>query len=275
MLLQLAEAERELGDLREGRRGAVAVGAVSGPAFDFMPAAVLRVREIAPEIELSVKIDSSNVLARDLLGGRLDFLLARVPDDLDADDFDAFAIGVEEARLVVRRGHPLLARAPARLADLAGCEWVMQPRGTPLRRALDSLFLAANLPPPRRLVATTSLTMTMMTVAQVRRDRGAQPRGRALRLRRSGAGGADLAGDRLSAGRAALQPHLGAQAAAVAGGAHGLRGDPRPGGGERRTARAALSSPRQRFTTDDGDGLTIVAGEREGAACRRARTTSS
>jgi molybdate transport repressor ModE-like protein len=166
LLQQLAEAERELGDLRHGRRGAVSVGAVSGPAFDLMPAAVLRVREIAPEIELAVKIDSSNVMARDLVGGELDFMLARVPDEFDADDFDAYAIGVEEARLVVRRGHPLLARAPARLADLAGFDWVMQPRGTPLRRALDGLFLAANLPPPRRLVATTSLTMTMMTVAR-------------------------------------------------------------------------------------------------------------
>ena len=59
-------------------------------------------------------------------------MLARVPDEFDADEFDAYAIGVEEARLVVRRGHPLLARAPARLADLAGFDWVMQPRGTPL-----------------------------------------------------------------------------------------------------------------------------------------------
>ncbi len=166
VLLQLAEAERELSDLKEGRRGLVSVGAVSGPAFDLMPAAVLRVREMAPEIELSVKIDSSNVMARDLLAGRLDFMLARVPEDLDADEFDAFAIGVEEARLVVRRRHPLLALGPARLGDLAAAQWVMQPRGTPLRRALDGLFLAANLPPPRRLLATTSLTMTMMTVAR-------------------------------------------------------------------------------------------------------------
>jgi DNA-binding transcriptional LysR family regulator len=166
LLLQLAEAERELADIRQGRRGAVSVGAVSGPAFDFMPAAVLRVREAAPEIELSVKIDSSNVMARDLIGGQLDFMLARVPDEFDADDFDAYAIGVEQAQLVVRRGHPLLARAPARLADLAGFDWVMQPRGTPLRRALDGLFLSANLPPPRRLVATTSLMMAMMTVAR-------------------------------------------------------------------------------------------------------------
>ena len=155
-----------MGDLREGRRGAVSVGAVSGPAFDLMRAAVLEVRERAPEIELSVKIDSSNVLARDLLAGRLDLMLARVPDDLDADEFAAYAVGVEEARLVVRRGHPLLARGAAQLADVAGFEWVMQPRGTPLRRAIEGLFLAANLAPPRRLLATTSLTMTMMTVAK-------------------------------------------------------------------------------------------------------------
>lgn len=166
VLLQLAEAERELGDLKEGRRGAVSVGAVSGPAFDLMPAAVLEVRQRAPEIELSVKIDSSNVLARDLLAGRLDLMLARVPDDLDADEFDAYAVGVEEARLVVRRGHPLLARGAAALAEVAAFEWVMQPRGTPLRRAIEGLFQAANLAPPRRLLATTSLTMTMMTVAR-------------------------------------------------------------------------------------------------------------
>ena len=166
VLLQLSEAERELADLREGRRGAVSVGAVSGPAFDLMPATALKVRETAPEIELSVKIDSSNVLARDLLAGRLDLMLARVPDDLDAGEFDAYPAGVEEARLVARRGHPLLARGPAELADLAACEWVTQPRGTPLRRALESLFLAARLPPPRHILATTSLTLTMMTVAR-------------------------------------------------------------------------------------------------------------
>ena len=43
VLLQLAEAERELGDLKAGRRGAVAIGAVSGPAFALMPATAARV----------------------------------------------------------------------------------------------------------------------------------------------------------------------------------------------------------------------------------------
>lgn len=166
VLWQLAEAEREMGDIRQGRSGSVSVGAVSGPAFDLMPATVTKLREIAPEIELVVKIDSSNVLARDLLAGRLDFLLARVPDELDPDEFDSLAAGVEEARLIARAGHPLAGKGAVELADLAQCEWVMQPRGTPLRRALETLFLNASLSPPRRILATTSLTMTLMTVAR-------------------------------------------------------------------------------------------------------------
>lgn len=166
VLHQIAEAERELSDLKSGRRGLVSIGAVTGPAFDLLPEAVSRVRALAPEIELSVRIDSSNVLARDLMAGALDLALARVPDEFPAEGFESHAGGVEEAALVVRRGHPLLGRAPASLAALSACEWVVQPRGTALRRAVEALFLEARLTPPRRLLATTSLTMTLMTVAR-------------------------------------------------------------------------------------------------------------
>jgi DNA-binding transcriptional LysR family regulator len=153
VLLQLAEAERELGDLKAGRRGPVAIGAVSGPAFALMPETVARMREIAPAIDIDVTIDSSNVLAR-------------VPADFDPEDFESFAIGVEQARLIVRRDHPLRGRGAAALADVAAYEWVTQPRGTPLRRAWEALFQTANLETPRRILATTSLTLTMMTVAR-------------------------------------------------------------------------------------------------------------
>jgi DNA-binding transcriptional LysR family regulator len=115
---------------------------------------------------LNIKIDASNVLARDLLASRLDFIIGRVPDDLDARLFDSLAIGLEEANLIVRRGHPLLARAPVDVESLAAFEWVMQPRGTPLRRSIDALFVAHNVPAPERFSNTTSLLLTMILVAQ-------------------------------------------------------------------------------------------------------------
>jgi DNA-binding transcriptional LysR family regulator len=166
MLLQLAQAEQELADLRRGRRGSVSIGAVTAPAFDLVAPSIPRMREVAPEIELTVKIDSSNVLARDLLAARLDIILARVPEDLEAEAFDSVTLGVEEARLVVRLGHRLLAGGPASLEAVADEEWVMQPRGTSLRRRIEALFSNANLAPPRRILDTTSMTLSMMIAAR-------------------------------------------------------------------------------------------------------------
>jgi len=166
VMLQLAQAEQEFADLRAGRRGIVSLGAVTSPAIDLAAPAMMQIRTEAPAIELNIKIDNSNVLARELLASRLDFIIARVPDDLDARLFDSLTIGVEEALLVVRRGHPLLARGAAPISSLNAYEWVMQPRGTPIRRAIDSLFQAANAATPDRFLNTTSLFLTLMLVAR-------------------------------------------------------------------------------------------------------------
>lgn len=166
VLLQLAQAEREISDLRDGRAGSAAFGAVTGPAIDLAAPAAAKLRALHPQIELTVKIDASNVLARDLLAARLDFIIARVPDDLNPRLFDCFTIGVEEACLIVRRGHPLTGRGPVSVKELGGYEWVVQPRGTPLRRTIETMFLAENVPMPERLSNTTSLLLTMIMVAK-------------------------------------------------------------------------------------------------------------
>jgi len=165
VLHHLAQAEREFADLRAGRRGAVAIGAVSGPAMEIAAPAMARVRAAAPGVEVDIRIDASNTLARELLASRLDFIIARVPDELDPQAFESLTIGVEEARVIVRRGHPLLGYGPATLADTSGYEWVMQPRGAPLRRAVETLFQAANVATPDRFLTTTSIFLTMTLVA--------------------------------------------------------------------------------------------------------------
>jgi DNA-binding transcriptional LysR family regulator len=165
VLHHLAQAEREFADLRAGRRGAVAIGAVSGPAVEIAAPAMARVRAAAPGVEVDIRVDASNTLTRELLASRLDFIIACVPDELDAQALESLTIGVEEARVIVRRGHPLLGRGPATLADTSGYEWVMQPRGAPLRRAVETLFQAANVATPDRFLTTTSIFLTMTLVA--------------------------------------------------------------------------------------------------------------
>jgi DNA-binding transcriptional LysR family regulator len=166
VLLQLLQAEQEIIDMRTGRAGSVALGAVTAPAIDLAAPAIGKIRSIFPRIELNMKIDTSNALARELLASRLDFVIARVPDELDPALFDCLTIGVEEACLIVRSGHPLLGHGPVQLAQLNIHDWVMQPRGTPLRRTIENMFLARNLSLPERLSNTSSLTLTMILVAK-------------------------------------------------------------------------------------------------------------
>ena len=106
------------------------------------------------------------MLARELLASRHDFIIARIPDDLNPRLFDARVIGIEKACLIVRRGHPLADGRSVRLDELTGYDWVFQPGGSLLRRTIETIFLSRNVPLPERILNTTSLLLTLVMVAQ-------------------------------------------------------------------------------------------------------------
>ncbi|MGG6898070.1 MULTISPECIES: LysR family transcriptional regulator [Rhizobium] len=166
ILLELREAGRELGALRTGRGGSVFLGAVTAPAISLVVPAIQRVTRSYPGIEINIEVENSNVLARELLAARHDFIISRIPDDLDPRLFLAHEIGVEKACLVVRNGHPLLEKGVASLLDLAGYDWVFQPPGTLLRRKVEDIFLAAGVSLPENVVNTSSLLLTLAVVCK-------------------------------------------------------------------------------------------------------------
>jgi DNA-binding transcriptional LysR family regulator len=166
VLLEMREADREIADLKSGRGGTVSLGSVTAPAIELAVPAIRRVRERHPRVEISVQVESSNVLARELLASRHDFIVARIPDDLNPRLFESKVIGIEKACLIVRRGHPLLGCASVPIESLAGYDWVFQPGGTLLRRTVESVFLARGAPLPERILNTGSLLLTLVMVAQ-------------------------------------------------------------------------------------------------------------
>jgi DNA-binding transcriptional LysR family regulator len=166
VLLEMREADREIADLKSGKGGTVSIGAVTAPAIELAVPAIRRVRARHPRIEINIEVEPSNVLARGLLASRHDFMLARIPDDLNPRLFESRVIGIEKACLIVRRGHPLLDRATVPIDSLAAYDWVFQPGGTLLRRTIESLFLARNAALPERILNTSSLLLALVMVAQ-------------------------------------------------------------------------------------------------------------
>src|SRR5262249_7673846 len=95
-----------------------------------------------------------------------DFIIARIPDDLNPRLFESRVIGVEKACLIVRRGHPLASGGMVRLEDTAAFDWGFQSGGSPLRQAMENTFLNRNIALPDRILTPSAWLLTVVRVAQ-------------------------------------------------------------------------------------------------------------
>lgn len=167
ILIELNEVEQDIADLRTGRGGTVHLGAVTAPAVDLAIPAIRDIQQRYPRLDVTLQVEPSPVLARELLASRHDFIIARVPDELDPRLFESRVIGVEKACLIARRGHPLMATLDK--VDLRAArdfEWVLQPPGTLLRRTLEQHFRLRDLPMPDRVLNTSSTLLTLVVLTQ-------------------------------------------------------------------------------------------------------------
>jgi len=160
-LAEVASAEREMADLGRGLTGHVRLGAVTGPALDRVLPALRAARLALPGVTCEVEVAPSDPLADLLLAGRLDFALARLPEDRDPALFDLVPLGEEPVSLVVRPGHALARRREIAPADLLGYDWVLPGPGTLLRRTVLGRLAALGLPPPPGRLSTSSFLLTL------------------------------------------------------------------------------------------------------------------
>jgi DNA-binding transcriptional LysR family regulator len=168
ILLELREASREIGELKSGKGGSVFIGAVTAPAMSLVVPAINTVRKTFPGIEVNIQVETSNVLARELLAARHDFIISRIPDDLNPRLFEVREISTEKACLIVRSGHPLLKKRnrPSSLSEIKDYDWVFQPPGTLLRRTIEDIFLSRAVQLPENIVNTSSLLLTCAIICE-------------------------------------------------------------------------------------------------------------
>ena len=166
ILLEIREANREIAELKTGYGGAVNMGSVTAPAISLAVPAIQKVRSLYPAIQINCQVETSNILARDLISARYDFVIGRIPDELNPRLFNASPLGVEKACLIVRTGHPLLKRLPCSLSELGRYDWVFQPPGAMLSRTMEMMFMESNIPLPDNIVNTSSVLLTMALIAE-------------------------------------------------------------------------------------------------------------
>jgi DNA-binding transcriptional LysR family regulator len=167
ILIELNQVGQDMADLRTGRGGTVHLGAVTAPAVELAVPAIQEMRQRFPRLDVTIQVEASPVLARELLAARHDFIIARVPEDLNPRLFEGRVIGIEKGSLLVRRGHPLLSGAlPVTLEATRNFEWVLQPSGALLRRTVEQQFLRRDVALPERILSTSSMLLTLVMLTR-------------------------------------------------------------------------------------------------------------
>jgi DNA-binding transcriptional LysR family regulator len=166
VLTEIAEAGREIGDVATGRLGSVRIGAVTAPAIELVVPVLQRLLRRYPGLEAELHVATSDLLLADLVRGRHDFVLGRLPAGADPRPFELRSLAPERLALIVRAGHPLACATSVSAGDLAPYEWVMQPPGSPLRATLEEALLARGAPPPHCRLSTASLLVTLALVSR-------------------------------------------------------------------------------------------------------------
>lgn len=158
--LELRDAGREIAEAVSGVVGHVRVGSVTGPSLSHLLPVLRRLREDSPGVTVEVVVATSDDLCGQVLDGKLDFALGRVPASLQ-DQMAQRGIGREPLELVVRRNHPLLAKADLRFEDLMGYDWVMSGDQTLLAQTVRRWFSNAGHPLNRQWVSTSSFLFAL------------------------------------------------------------------------------------------------------------------
>lgn len=144
----LGEAIKEAADQHLGAMGLLRVGVSPLYAQRLFVPACLQLHAQRPAARMKVMINLNDGLIAALRLGDLDLTINALPGVLP-DDLEAVPLMKDDLRLVVRDGHPLLARRRVRLQDLLDAEWMLPGPEVAARRSVEARLAEAGMPPPR------------------------------------------------------------------------------------------------------------------------------
>lgn len=157
----LGDAIKEAADMHLGELGLLRVGVSPLYAQRLFVPACLQLHHERPGARLSVQIGLNDELIRALYRGDIDLSINALPGG-PLEGLEAVALTSDDLCLVVREGHPLLAKRRLRLADLTAAAWMLPGAAVAGRRAMEGRLAEAGLPPPRVVVEVSNTAGQLM-----------------------------------------------------------------------------------------------------------------
>lgn len=156
-LSSLGAAGAEIEALKAGRAGTVSIGSIAGPAISLLPIALARIAQANPDLQVSLLVESSDVLLERLEQNRLDLMVGRLFARHDKRNLQYEALAEEDICVIARPQHPIFSLPRPGLDDLAKAMWIVPPEGSVLRHRFELMFQSAGLQAPQRVIGTAAL----------------------------------------------------------------------------------------------------------------------
>jgi DNA-binding transcriptional LysR family regulator len=169
----MASLERELHELRLGSSGKLLIGSTTYTVSNDLGLAVSALKEDYPLLSIRLSVDTSDRLIELLRDGRLDVVIARMPEPASPANLDCVftPIGRTSLSVVAACNHPL-TQAPKRqrfeFQALLDYPWVFQLPGSPTREIIEQEFRSHHAALPLGLVETSSYLATIELIVNSR-----------------------------------------------------------------------------------------------------------
>lgn len=152
---------KELSALKCGSIGSIHIGGIMVLANTLLPKTIATLKSDHPLLNISVEVETSDVLLKALEQGKLDLVIARIPDGYPADNLNFEPFDAETIVPVARRDHPEMHTPALTLEALRDYCWIIQAEPAPLRTIYHQVFREAQTRLPTNTVETSSSLLSL------------------------------------------------------------------------------------------------------------------
>lgn len=150
------DAKREIAEVATGVVGQIRVGLLPTLATFLFPSIALAFSREARDVRIQTLVGQNDLLSRKLRAGELDLIVSA---HLEVDEsLVSHHVCDDEAVVIARQHHPMLARRPA-LRRTLDYRWVLAPPDVGTRRWLETVFEKNGLRPPAVQIETNLLLL--------------------------------------------------------------------------------------------------------------------
>ena len=159
--VDLDGVHKELAALKSGSIGNIHIGGLSALTNSLLPETITQLKRAHPLLNISVEVETSDLLLKALEQDKLDLVIARIPENYPSENLNFIPFDSEVIVPVARFDHPEMQNSELTLQTLSRYCWVIQPQPAPLRMFFHQLFREAQTSLPASTIETSSTLLVL------------------------------------------------------------------------------------------------------------------